>query len=353
MRKLSIKKVSKHFGETKALDEINVSIEENEFIAILGPSGCGKTTLLRSIAGFIEPTSGTIQFGEDIFYDRQTTIPVEERQLGMVFQHFALWPHMNIEQHLAYPLKSSQNKKRFERHMHKEMIEAALQLVELDGFEKRYPHELSGGQKQRIALARAIVSQPKLLLMDEPLSALDAHLKQVMIQEIKRIHRLTKATILYVTHDQAEAMALADRVIVMNKGRIEQIDTPYNLYHSPKTPFVADFVSKAVLVKGEWKGNQFHPENAKTITWQGDGVTEDFKVKQIYPIRPEELMLSSVDDHRAGIPARIKDKQFLGRETRYIVSALGIELEVISTQPYAAGIDDEVYVVKREVSVQA
>lgn len=346
MTELHITNLSKHFGTAKALNDITIQVKENEFIAILGPSGCGKTTLLRSVAGFIDPTAGSIRFGEQAFFENEDTMPVEDRQLGMVFQHFALWPHMTIKEHLEYPLKSSQNKKRFNEAVRKEMIRQALQLVELEGFENRYPNELSGGQKQRIALARAIVSQPKMLLMDEPLSALDAHLKQVMVQEIKRIHRATKATILYVTHDQSEAMALADRIIVMNQGKIEQIDTPYNLYHYPQTPFVANFVSKALLVDGDWQGDRFRPAEANELSWPGTGVADYFKANRLYPIRPEELSFQPENKQRGGLRATIKDKQFLGRETRYIVSALGTEIEIISHSPHAAEMDEEVYITK-------
>jgi len=348
MTELNVTNLSKYFGTAKALDDITIPVKENEFIAIPGPSGCGKTTLLRSIAGFIEPTAGSIRFGEQVFFETNRAVPVEDRQLGMVFQHFALWPHMTIKEHLEYPLKSTQNKKRFNVVERQEMMQHALKLVELEGFEDRYPNELSGGQKQRIALARAIVSRPKMLLMDEPLSALDAHLKQLMVQEIKRIHRATKATILYVTHDQTEAMSLADRIIVMNQGKIEQIDTPYNLYHYPQTPFVANFVSKALLVAGDWHGDRFHPAEANDLSWSGTGVADYFKDNRLYPVRPEELSFQTKNEYQShsGLCATIKDKQFLGRETRYIVSALGTEIEIISHSPHAAEVYEEVFVTK-------
>ncbi|OJF90323.1 ABC transporter ATP-binding protein [Alkalibacterium sp. 20] len=346
MSELTISNIVKYFDQTKALDNINVGVKENEFIAILGPSGCGKTTLLRSVAGFIEPTSGTIKFGEKVFFDNREAVPVEDRQLGMVFQHFALWPHMTTKQHLEYPLKSKQNKKRFDVAQRQEMVRHTLKLVELDGFENRYPNELSGGQKQRVALARAIVAQPKILLMDEPLSALDAHLKQTMVQEIKRIHHIMKTTILYVTHDQAEAMSLADRIIVMNKGKIEQIDTPYNLYHYPQTPFVAKFVSKAFLVEGNWEGDKFCPASAPDTTWQGAEVASYFKENKLYPVRPEELSLMTSSSTGKGLLGIVKDKQFLGRETRYMVDAVGKELEIISNSFHISEIDEKVYVTK-------
>lgn len=346
MSELKINHLSKHFGATKALDDINITVKDNEFIAILGPSGCGKTTLLRAVAGFLEPTAGSIRFGEEIFFEDNHAVPVEGRQLGMVFQHFALWPHMTVRQHLEYPLKSSQNRKRFNPQQRQDRILETVKLVELVGFEKRYPNELSGGQKQRVALARALVAEPKMLLMDEPLSALDAHLKQAMVHEIKRIHRSTKTTILYVTHDQAEAMSLADRIIVMNKGQIEQVDTPYNLYHYPQTPFVATFVSKALLMKGKWEDEQFIPDSAPELTWPGEGIGAYFKEHELYPVRPEELELMPVSSGQKGMSGTVRDKQFMGRETRYIVFTMGREIEVVSNQPHAADVDDEVFITK-------
>lgn len=250
MNPLVIKNLSKQFDQVVALDNIQLNIAEGEFICILGPSGCGKTTLLRTIAGFITPTAGLIQFGDQILTSEKEYLPTEKRKLGMVFQHFALWPHMTVKEHLLYPLNSSANKHHLTDEEKNHQIETTLKLVNLETFADRYPDELSGGQQQRVALARALVAHPRILLMDEPLSALDAHLKQKMISEIKRIHRLTGATILYVTHDQKEAMALADRIVVMNDGHLEQIDTPYNLYHHPVSPFVSNFVAKAHLVTG-------------------------------------------------------------------------------------------------------
>lgn len=346
MSELRIDRLSKHFGTTRALDDINITVKDNEFIAILGPSGCGKTTLLRAVAGFLEPTAGVIRFGEEMFFENNRAVPVEERQLGMVFQHFALWPHMTVRQHLEYPLKSSQNRKRFDARQREDRIAETIKLVELGGFENRYPNELSGGQKQRVALARALVAEPKMLLMDEPLSALDAHLKQAMVHEIKRIHRSTKVTVLYVTHDQAEAMSLADRIIVMNQGRIEQMDTPYNLYHYPQTPFVATFVSKALLMKGKWEGERFIPDSAPELSWPGEGVGDYFKQHELYPVRPEELALAPVGSGQKGMTGTVRDKQFMGRETRYLVFAMGREIEIVSNQPHAAQIDEEVFITK-------
>ncbi|MGG5329616.1 ABC transporter ATP-binding protein [Enterococcus sp. AZ163] len=339
MTKLIVEKLSKIYSTAAALESIDLAIDQNEFIAILGPSGCGKTTLLRCIAGFVEPTSGSIQFNEQAFYQNGRQIPVNERELGMVFQQFALWPHMNVLQHLLYPLNSSKHKQLLSQKEKEERIAEILTLVELTNFKERFPNELSGGQKQRVALARAIVSKPQLLLMDEPLSALDAHLKETMIREIKKIHQATQATILYVTHDQKEAMALADRIIVMNQGKIEQFDTPYNLYHYPASEFVADFVGKAQLIQGNWQGSQFFPAGTDTeFFWTGQEVHPHFRQQQTYPVHPEDFVLSADQ----GLTVQVIDKQFLGRETQYTVQLQQQEMVILSQDAQAAEIGDQV-----------
>jgi ABC-type spermidine/putrescine transport systems, ATPase components len=349
MNQLRIKGLSKQYDQVKALDGIDLAIQANEFIAILGPSGCGKTTLLRSIAGFVEPTAGEIQFNEQYFYGKGKQVPVNERELGMVFQQFALWPHMNVGQHLAYPLNSSKSRKKLTEQAKQVKIDEALRLVELAHLKERFPHELSGGQKQRIALARAIVSTPKLLLMDEPLSALDAHLKETMINEIKKIHRATKATILYVTHDQKEAMALADRIIVMNQGQVEQFDTPYHLYHQPATTFVAEFVGKSQLICGKWQGTTFCPNDSLEGTvWSNSGVNPHFIQAQCFPVHPEDLVLMKRAEGLHGIPGSIIEKQFLGRETQYIVELMNQQEVIVVSQDAMMERGEEVLVHCRE-----
>ena len=337
MSHLEIKKLVKQFGNFTALEEINLEIQSNEFIAILGPSGCGKTTLLRSVAGFVEPTAGSIRFNNQTFYQDKQVLSVNERQIGMVFQQFALWPHFDVYQHLMYPLNSKENRQQLTKQEKEMRVKEILELVELSDFSHRYPHELSGGQKQRVALARAIVAKPKLLLMDEPLSALDAHLKESMVREIKKIHQASNATTLYVTHDQKEAMALADRVIVMNQGQIEQFDTPYNLYHHPKTEFVARFVGKAQLIKGIWKEDQFYPNQAVNgASWSAPHIDAHFKQLNTLPILPEQFELCDYHEQGKGIVGKLLDQQFLGRETQYGIQLEdGQELVISSNQPQA------------------
>ena len=205
---LHIQQVTKTFSKTQALKEINLDIRDSEFVAILGPSGCGKTTLLRIVGGFIEPTSGIVRLNDQIYSGQGHMVPVEKRDLGMVFQSFALWPHMTVRQHIEFPLKSPRHSGMSSEEK-KAAIEQAVSCTGLKPYENRLPGELSGGQRQRVALARAIVGKPSILLMDEPLSALDAELKIDMRREIQNIHKLTGATILYVTHDQSEALAMA------------------------------------------------------------------------------------------------------------------------------------------------
>ena len=281
---LKIDHITKKFGNFTALDDISLEIRDGEFLAILGPSGCGKTTLLRIIGGFEAPTEGSILKDGEIFSSQNENVPVEKRNLGMVFQSFALWPHMTVREHVEFPLNSkrctmTEDEKR-------KAVDQAIEAVGLSTMEKRYPGELSGGQKQRVSLARAIVAKPSILLMDEPLSALDAELKISMRREIQNIHKLTGATIIYVTHDQSEALAMADRILIMKSGKIEQLDTPEQVYCNPQTEFAATFVSKCNLVKGKWLGNMFKVEN-QDVVFETEPAAKEFLVKGLCPVRPE------------------------------------------------------------------
>lgn len=222
---LYLEHINQRFGKTQALKDISLEIKTGEFIAILGPSGCGKSTLLRIIGGFLEPTSGVVRLDQQVYSGEGTMVPVEKRDLGMVFQSFALWPHMTVRQHVEFPMKSRRQKGLSEEEKEK-AVEQALESMGLTELADRYPGELSGGQRQRVSLARMMVGLPSLMLMDEPLSALDAELKLSMRRVIQDVHRSTGSTVLYVTHDQSEALAMADRIIVMQKGQIEQVGTP-------------------------------------------------------------------------------------------------------------------------------
>jgi spermidine/putrescine transport system ATP-binding protein len=245
---VTLRGVTKRFDELVAVDRLDLSVRNGEFLALLGPSGCGKTTTLRMIAGFEDPTEGEIAIdGEPV-----TGVPPHRRQVNTVFQQYALFPHMSVLDNVAYGLKQRGMGKR-ERH---DKAKEALELVHLHGRESSRPNQLSGGQQQRVALARALVLEPKVLLLDEPLGALDKKLRGSMQIELKRLQGEVGITFVFVTHDQEEAMAMADRIAVMNEGRVEQLDIPGKLYDEPTTPFVADFIGDMSVVSGTLAGDE-------------------------------------------------------------------------------------------------
>src|SRR5688572_21663370 len=260
--------VSRHFGEVKAVDEVNLEILDGEFFSMLGPSGSGKTTCLRMIAGFDRPTSGNIYlYGKDV-----SNLPPYERDVNTVFQDYALFPHMTIEDNIAYGLMVRGVPKK-ERH---QRVDEMLELVRLPGFGYRKPSQLSGGQRQRVALARALINNPKVLLLDEPLGALDLKLRQQMQVELKSIQKRVGITFIFVTHDQEEALTMSDRIAVFNEGKIQQVGTPAEIYERPASPFVAGFVGTSNLVSGE-------------IAQRMTGSPEMFS------IRPEKIQLDTTN----------------------------------------------------------
>lgn len=288
--------VSRHFGEVKAVDDVSLKIQDGEFFSMLGPSGSGKTTCLRMIAGFDQPSSGGIfLYGEDV-----SKLPPYERPVNTVFQDYALFPHMTVGENIAYGLmiKKVPNEKR------KQQVEEMLNLVRLPGLADRKPSQLSGGQRQRVALARALVNRPRVLLLDEPLGALDLKLRQQMQVELKAIQQQVGITFIYVTHDQEEALTMSDRIAVFNLGKIEQVGTPAEIYEHPATPFTAGFVGVSNLVAGDV---------AKRIT----GSPERFS------IRPEKIHLAGPseksDKDMYTVDGTVRDVVYLGLYTRYLV----------------------------------
>jgi iron(III) transport system ATP-binding protein len=247
MARLTIDRISKSFGAIRALDDVSIEVRNGEFIAILGASGCGKTTLLRQIAGFDKLDAGRIVIGDTVVSSKERHIPPERRRIGIVFQSYALWPHMTVAENVAYGLTVA-GVKEPER---AQRVAAALTLVELDGFADRRPAALSGGQRQRVALARCLVTEPSLVLLDEPLANLDVQLRAAMEDEFTRFHVRTGTTMIYITHDQAEAMALADRIAVMDHGRLLQVATPSQLYREPADETVAGFIGEGMIVPVE------------------------------------------------------------------------------------------------------
>ena len=247
MATVTIKHITKAFGDNVVLKEFNETFQEGEFITLLGPSGCGKTTMLRIIAGFEKPTSGELYIDDQLVSGGKTFVPPEKRSIGMVFQSYAVWPHMNVFDNVAYPLTIKKTPKA----EIKKSVERVLGIVHLSQYAERFPNQLSGGQQQRVALARALVAAPKLLLLDEPLSNLDAKLRESMRFEIKEIQRQLGITVVYVTHDQTEAMAMSDRIFLINRGVVQQCGTPQQIYNEPANQFVADFLGKVDFFKGE------------------------------------------------------------------------------------------------------
>ena len=240
---LKFDRVTKAYGDFRALDDVSLEIRAGEFMTLLGPSGSGKTTMLMSIAGFVEPTAGQIRLdGREI-----TALPPEKRNFGLVFQGYALFPHMTVEQNVGYPLKI----RGVAREEAREKIRNVLQLIQLEHLARRYPKQLSGGQQQRVALARALVFEPELLLLDEPLSALDRALRKDLQRELKEIHDRVGTTFIYVTHDQEEALSMSDRIAILRDGRIEQLGSPEDLYENPETIFVANFLGKSNFLPAE------------------------------------------------------------------------------------------------------
>ncbi len=306
MAEVRINSVSKLFGEVKAVNRFGAVIQDGEFVSILGPSGCGKTTMLRMIAGFEKPSEGEIYIGEQLVSSSvaKTFIPPEKRNIGMVFQSYAVWPHMNVFDNVAYPLKI--------KHMTKEMIaektNKALDLVHLTGYAERFPNQLSGGQQQRVALARALVSEPRLLLLDEPLSNLDAKLRESMRFEIKELQRNLNITVIYVTHDQAEAMAMSDRIIVMHQGIIQQNDKPMVVYENPANEIVADFIGLVNFLEAEATPDKIYlPALDYAIGQEGA-----YSGKALVVARPEHITMSKLT---TGLKGKLLHKFYLGDST--------------------------------------
>jgi multiple sugar transport system ATP-binding protein len=239
MAQVALRNVVKMFDKTPAVQGIDLDIADREFIVLVGPSGCGKTTTLRMVAGLEEVTSGEIYIGDQLVND----VPPKDRDIAMVFQNYALYPHMTVFENMSFGLRL----KKFPKQDIKERVEAAARILDISNLLERRPRQLSGGQRQRVAMGRAIVRNPKVFLFDEPLSNLDAKLRVQMRTEIKKVHQKVTVTTIYVTHDQVEAMTLADRVVIMNAGRIDQIGTPYDVYHHPRTQFVAGFIGSPTM----------------------------------------------------------------------------------------------------------
>lgn len=321
---IELENVTKSFEDNVILKNFNFKVKKDEFLTILGPSGCGKTTILRLIGGFEEPDDGKILFnGEDI-----TEKEPYERKINTVFQKYALFPHMNVYNNIAFGL----NIKKMDKNLIKERVKEVLKLVNLVGFENREIESLSGGQQQRIAIARALVNEPEVLLLDEPLGALDLKLRQAMQIELKRIQKSVGITFIYVTHDQEEALSMSDTVVVLNNGEIQQMDSPLNIYNEPKNAFVADFIGESNIIKAKMLSDfkvRFLDYDFPCVD-KGFNDMEDVEVV----VRPEDVLLV---DENYQIEGRVTSLVFKGVHYEMTVDVDGYSMLVQSTEKREVG----------------
>jgi iron(III) transport system ATP-binding protein len=330
--KLALRGITKRFGAVAAVDDFTLELQSGEFVSLLGPSGCGKTTTLRMIAGFIDPSAGTIEMDGGVLSSPSGSLPPERRGMSMIFQSYAVWPNMTVKQNVAFGLEV----RKLSGDEVRRRVGEMLDVVHMGHLAERYPAELSGGQQQRVALARALVIKPSVLLLDEPLSNLDANLREEMRFEIRRLHDEFRITTVYVTHDQAEAMVTSDRIAVMNQGRIEQVDDPHALYTRPRTRFVAGFIGRTNFVEGTARDGEIAFDGfavPKSAIVDGAGLTG----KVTFSIRPQGMALSHARPERAGdappIAVTIVERAYLGEFWNYVVMPANGAIRLRVTAP--------------------
>ncbi|SJZ50857.1 iron(III) transport system ATP-binding protein [Enhydrobacter aerosaccus] len=330
MSKLVLRNIARRYGPVEAVGDFSLELAKGEFVSLLGPSGCGKTTTLRMIAGFVPPSAGTIEMDGLPISSAESVVPPERRRMSMIFQSYAIWPNMTVGENVGFGLQV----RKFPRAEIERKVDRILEVVQLGALKGRYPAELSGGQQQRVALARAIVVEPEVLLLDEPLSNLDANLREEMRFEIRRLHDEFKITTVYVTHDQSEAMVTSDRIVVMNKGRIEQVDAPQVLYARPRSRFVAGFIGRTNFLEGTRDGGdvRFDGFSAPAAAVEGANGTGTL----LYSLRPQAIRLTR--EKRQGpalaIEATIAGRSYLGEYWDYQARPLGGSKALrVSTSP--------------------
>lgn len=328
---IELKNIELSFGDTKVIKNVSISIKDGEFFSFLGPSGCGKSTLLRLISGFEKCDKGEILINnKDI-----THLHPWEREVGMVFQSYALWPHMSIRENIEFGLKE----RKLEKNIIKDKVDKVLDLIGLKHLDTRYPNQLSGGQQQRVALARTIVTEPKVLLLDEPLSNLDASLRVTMRRELLKLQRKLNITTIFVTHDQEEANTTSDRIALFNDGVVQQIDTPQNLYNHPSNLFVADFIGSANIVQGKVSENKFIANSGFTLE-----VDTKITGEASVVIRPHSFEISNKNDYQ--IYGVVQNVEFLGNIVRYFIKVEETELIIDVMQHNYSQLlkkDDDIY----------
>jgi iron(III) transport system ATP-binding protein len=338
MPDIRIENLTKSFGAGKVLDGVSFTVRDKEFVTLLGPSGCGKTTILMCIAGLQSPDQGLIACGAEMFTDRRTGIdqPAERRNLGLVFQSYALWPHMTVEQNVAFPLRLRRAAKRDVR----ERVAEVLSLVELKDHGKRYPHQLSGGQQQRVALARALAYSPRVLLLDEPFSSLDAKLRERARDRLKEVQQALGLTTVFVTHDQHEALSMSDRILVMNHGRIVRDGAPREVYRQPGSRFAAEFLGRCNFLTGEVTAGEagtavFSTPEFPAVVVQGGHRGPAATIA----VRPEDIEICNDPDlgEPGGVRGTLLDASYLGDHYQYLVAVGATRVSVSSRRELASG----------------
>ncbi|MGH7393071.1 MAG: ABC transporter ATP-binding protein [Candidatus Rokuibacteriota bacterium] len=320
---VSIRGLTKRYGDLAAVEGLALEVKPRELVALLGPSGCGKTTTLRLVAGFLTPEAGEIWVGDRCLSSADSVVPPERRRMAMIFQSYALWPHLTVAQNVGYGLRFKRDLGRSERATR---VKEMLRVVQLAGFEDRYPGELSGGQQQRVAVARSLVVEPEILLLDEPLSNLDANLREEMRFEIRRLHERFGITTLYVTHDQGEAMVISDRIAVLQRGRVVQIGTAEELFQQPRTRFVADFIGKTNLVDAVAAGRGVVERGGLRLRVAAADLEPGRRLA--VSIRPHEIALAAGERPPEGVPSDANLLRGQVQRTAYLGDTLHYQVEV-------------------------
>jgi iron(III) transport system ATP-binding protein len=332
--------LTKRFGSLAVVDDVSLRIDHGQLVCLLGPSGCGKTTTLRLIAGFLEPSEGEIHVGDRLVSSKLRTLPPEQRKMSMIFQSYALWPHMTVTENIVYGLRL----RKIDRATIAKKLDVILKATKLEILAQRYPGELSGGQQQRVALARALIVEPETLLLDEPLSNLDANLREEMRFEIRRLHDEYRYTTVYVTHDQSEAMTTADLIAVMNSGKIDQLGTPEDIYDRPQSEFVARFIGASNVIKGT-ASDENHVEFAGA-TLQVVGAKLNRGQSAAVAIRQHDIQLSTQAPQipQNAVRATVTRQVFLGASRDYMVETSdGTTLRVVTATENAVPRGTEVW----------
>jgi len=337
---VELRGLTKRFGSHAVVDNVSLRIDHGQLVCLLGPSGCGKTTTLRLIAGFLEPSQGEINVGDRVVSSSARTLPPEQRKMSMIFQSYALWPHMTVAENIVYGLRL----RKLDRDTIAKKLNAILDTTKLETLAQRYPGELSGGQQQRVALARALIVEPETLLLDEPLSNLDANLREEMRFEIRRLHDEYRYTTVYVTHDQSEAMTTADLIAVMNAGKIDQLGTPEDIYDRPQSEFVARFIGASNVISGTARDHNHISFAGATL--QVVGAKLNPGQKAVVAIRQHDIQLSTQAPQTSGnaVRATVKRQVFLGASRDYMVEAQdGTTLRVVTPTDNAVSKGAEVW----------